>query len=337
MTAYWPGISGLATTPRWDVAVLMAIASIFQVRRDWQVIDSVGVLLISWLVLSLVWSTGRLDGIDTASELTMVVVAFVFGSGLSMIKSFVIGAALGLAVSSLICIAQAIGIIVLPTYIYVGGLFFNGAMLAEVTAIVLVAALALRLYWLVPLLLPSLLLPQARTPILAVALSAVMLGKRKKLWLLVACISVVGIFLARGFASSERLVLWRETLPGLSLIGRGIGSFPQWFVEHAQGFDLAASRPRYPHNELLWLAFEGGVPAVAMATGFVVLLWCHADAMLKGVLIVFLVDAMFWMPLHEPATVLFVAVCAGFAAHRQRDCGVASVAGGNLLRARLAS
>ena len=109
MTAYWPNISGVATTPRWDVAVLLAVVLFVAPRVRMTAAHWLGALLMGWLLLSLTWSNGRDDGIDIAFRMGCAAVAFAVGSLIKDIRPLIQGAALGIGISSAVAIAQWLG------------------------------------------------------------------------------------------------------------------------------------------------------------------------------------------------------------------------------------
>lgn len=326
MTAFWPGIGGAATTPRWDVGVLLAVALFFLPRIRLTAAHWIGLLLIGWLLLSLLWSDGQFDGINEEFQLVIVAVAFAVGSTLIRPDGLVTGAALGLGISSALAMAQWFGwtdmLWLDPNYALANsavGLFYNRDTLAAVAALVMIAAVALRRWWLVPLLLPALLLTHSRAAWLALATALVLTRFRIEAvtWGLriAAVVSGAAILALRdGPSTSERVMIWRDTIADLNVFGHGLGSFRNVFLQHAHFFDIAVqhSRPEHPHNEWLWLGFEGGIPAFTVALVLAGCLWraCE-DHPERAVLVGLSVLSLFAMPFHDPATVVFASLVAG--------------------------
>lgn len=346
MTAYWSGIGGLATTPRWSIGAIIAIFFLFRAPVKLTITHWLGAALVGWLLLSLVWSQGFMDGIDGAWKLLLTALLFALGSTLerNTLRALTAGAALGLTVSSIAAVAQYYGWQGLPTYSAPAGLFFNGGILAEAAAVVIAALIAFRRWWFIPLLLPALLLPMARGPVLVLLAAAgiSLMIRRNKMFDLAAwaaiALLVVYVDLSRWFDGgvAERIALWRDTVNALTPLGYGLGSFGVTFPLHAHYFSLADSRPTFPHNEWLWLAYEGGVVAVMLGAAFCYSLWKSADVECRIVFMVIAGAALYAMPLHDPATVLFGALLAGYCARDRLAVRRPAGSCGNPLRAGLA-
>lgn len=296
MCAYWPGIFGMARTPRWIVGGLIVAAFAFAPRVQWTRTHIVGLLLVLWLLLSVVlhptWDAG-----DAVLRLIIIVIAFAWGSTLTDVRPFILGAAMGLAVSSVIVVLQSLDLVTMPTADgHAAALFFNKNYLAEAAALVIVALGAYQLGWWIAPLLPAVLLPMSKTAFLALIplafAAATMLGQ----------------------SSVERLAIWQDVLGALTLTGHGLGSFWTTFPDHAQHY-LATRQdpnmPEHPHNEYLLVAYEGGYIGLALMLGFAVCLW--RDAQEKMVIASLAIVACFSVLSNNPASILFGAVCAGFA------------------------
>jgi len=341
MTAYWPGIAGAATTPRWIVAASLALALFMAPRVRMTMTHWVGLLLIGWLVLSILWNDGgtdgRLDGGEASFELLVVLCAFAVGSTLTDLSGLIIGAALGIGINSAVAVAQWFGWqgveIVNGGY---PGLFVNRDRLAAAAAVVAVGLVALPRVWLLlPLLLPSLVLAPSKAAWLGICAGVVVTESLYRPFRIYAGLSLVmaipTYLILHGLAPSdgERLAIWRDTISGLTVFGHGLGSFREVFLALAQTFDFNhwQSRPEHPHNEWLWLVFEGGVPALGLGMLFSLGLWFAADERPeRSVFAALFVLSLFAMPFHDPGTVvlgaLFAGHCAGCSA-RMHDAAVA--------------
>lgn len=348
MAACWPGISGLATTPRWDVGVLIAFSLLFAAPARMTAAHWAGLATIGTLVATLAWSSDQGYGVDAAAKLIVVGVAFAWGAALVDPVPFIGGAAVGLAVSSMIAIAQWFGWHGIESYASPAGLFFNGNRLAEVSVIVLAACLARRLWWAVPGLLPAIVIPYSR----GAWLTAGIVGA---LWtwshirtferFVICAIGAMLVLLAAMTATiwrteqfgmdalAERIAMWSYTIGRLDWFGHGLGSFAADGPLIAWGGHV--SRAVHPHNEWLWLAYEGGLAGCGLSIGFAITLArCCRDGNggLHLLLVAIGIESLFAMPFHDPATVLFAAVVAGHlagAGSRVRD---AAHAGGMALR-----
>lgn len=344
MAAYWPGIAGVATTPRWDVAALLTVVLFVAGRVRMTAVHVAGALLAVWLLVSLSWSGGQLDGVDAAFKLVLVAVAFAVGSLVRDLGPLFVGAALGLALSSGVVIAQWLGWNGIETFSGVSGLFFNCDRLAAAAAMVGVGLVAMGRPLMAVVVLPCLLLPASRAAWLAAAAGLMLLPTRLDryewpFWL--RCTGIAGAILTLlyryGDGSAGRIALWRDTLEGMTVWGRGLGSFMTTFTPHLFNIDVYGI-PDHPHNEILWLAYEGGIPALVLGAAFVGLLVRAAKDREEGsILVALAVLGLFAMPLHDPATAVLGALVAGrCAAYRRVVHGVAVDRGG-ALRAGLAA
>lgn len=333
LVAYWPGIGGLATTPRWDVGAGLAVALFFCPRIRLTAAHWVGLALLVWLFVSLAWSEGWLDGVNEMFQLLIIATAFAVGSALARLDGLVMGAALGVGVSSGIAIAQWCGWHGLEQLAGgTSGLFYNKDTLAAVAALVMIATVAFRRWALVPLLLPPLLLTGSRAAWLAMAAPLLFMRFKSErltwsLRLAAAAAIILPLALRDPASSSERIMIWRDTIANLTFFGHGLGSFREVFLQHAHFFNIAVqhSRPEHPHNEWLWLGFEGGIPAFLLGLVLACLLWrASEEHPERAVLVGLSVLSLFAMPFHDPATVLFASLCAGHLAGRAAAvCGAA--------------
>lgn len=320
MTAFWPGISGLATTPRWDVGAALALALFFGPHGRGTPVHWIGLALIAWLTVTLAWSSAASDGSDEALKLVVAAVAFAWAATLDDIDPLIAGAAVGMAASSLIALAQWFNWQPVPSYGLIGGLFYNGDRLAEAGALVFAAALARRMWWAMPAVLPGMIFAESRVAFLAAIVALAFWiwteGQRFERFVLIMIAAYVMLgaamlspfWLTGGFA--ERAELYGFTVTHLTWLGHGLGSFVDSGLTLGSGASF--TRPEHPHNEWLWLAYEGGLPAVGAGLACAVALWRAAGAVpLRVVLVALLVQSVFFMPFHDPASVIFAAVVAG--------------------------
>jgi hypothetical protein len=337
---YWPGVAGAATVPRWVVIAFVAPCLLNDHRLTAPHVA--GGLFLAWAFLTLLWDPVPLDGFGAMLVMLMLACCFLSGYQAADLRPVYIGAGLGLTISSIIAVVQCFGFHPVGSWGLESGLFVNGAFMAEAAALILVAAVAERIWWLVPGLLPALLLPDARTAVLAAAAGIVVCFRRSKIaWLMVCAVPVgCGLYVAaKGYGSiDERLAIWHSALDGTTLVGHGIGSF--WSVYPS--YDLRPpvpiglwSTPEFAHNEFLHFAFELGIVGL--------LLFCSLCATLAGpidtarlVLIALFVESCFDYPLHLPVTGFLGMVAAGHAVRNRyllwgrfgwrRDIGKAGLA-----------
>jgi hypothetical protein len=345
MVAYWPDFSGLATTPRWDVGVLIALVLFFSPMGRMSAAHWIGLALGAWLIGSIGWSAGPAYGVDTAAKLIVVCVAFAWGAALADPVPFVAGAAAGLAINSAVALGQWFGWHGIESLGSPAGLFWNGNRLAEVSALVLAAVLARRMWWALPGLVPALILPYGRGAWLTAAIVAAVWSWRRSgtfvRFVVCAIVGHLALFAAMTAtlwrteqfgldALAERLAVWNYTVSNLSWLGRGLGSFAAAAPLLSWGDNVTLAS--HPHNEWLWLAYEGGNVAVGLCAAFAVWLWKSSDDCLRLVLVAIGLESLFAMPFHDPATVLFAAVVAGHLARDRGRVRDAAHDGGNALR-----
>lgn len=312
---YWPGIAGAATTPRWSV---MAVAIPFLLKPHRVTVTHLwGLSIIGLAAASMLWNPAPLDGVGALLSLCILAGCFCFGNQLDDLRPLYIGAGLGLWVSSIIAMLQFFGFAVLPTYTPVSGLFVNGNFMSEAAALLVVAAVAERIWWLVPGLLPALFLTDARGAILACTMGLMVHYRRKWRWLIgimiVMAAAAVVLTTAKIYwpGIDERLLIWESTWNGLTFFGHGIGSFWTTYPQ----FDLRAhpwSMPEYAHNEFLTVAFELGVIGFALFVGFWLTLIGPINTS-RLILIALLMEACFAFPTHLPTTGFIGLVAAGHA------------------------
>ena len=143
-----------------------------------------------------------------------------------------------------------------------------------------------------------------------------------------------------------RLAVWDGTLEMIGdrpLLGAGAGRFrydfpPYRDPEEARipGLRGARTEVHDPHNEFLWAAAEGGVPAGLALAAFLGLIFLRFMALAgnaldyrhrlaacagAGTAAAFAVDALFASPLHDPATAVILFLTAGLAAAGTPDPG----------------
>ena len=324
MVAYWTGISGVATTPRWDVAALLSVVLFVSPRGTMTRTHKIGLALIGWLAITLLWSAGagRLDGVNELFQLMLIAIAFSVAAIDCDADALLVGAAVGIGLNSAVAIAQWYGwrlgdeIIDVPS-----GLFFNPARMGAAAAMVIAGLLfGNRRAWLIPLCLPALILSHSIAAGLAVCAAVFVLPERgsRSGWTVRGVMVVVaGAAVACKYgvaATDERLLIWSATINQLDWLGHGLGSYREGIFAHASVYDVLkyGTRPEHPHNEWLWLAYEGGVVVVCLAVAFAVWTWRAAiDSPYRGVLAAVFVLGLVAMPLHDPATAILAALLAG--------------------------
>jgi hypothetical protein len=337
--AYWPGISGAATSPRWIIAA-MIFPTILFLKRERIVVTVphlVGLLFLAWSLASFFWSEHPESTIGAAWHLLILLAAFGAGRFLENPRQLYLGAAAGLLISDGCAFAQLAGWQGLLWANVPAGLFVNRNFFAEASALVAVALVAERLWWALPATAPGLLFTSARGAILGLgAALVVMTWRRSKpaaiLMLFVPTLGIVALTLVGNkFATiQERFDIWRSASAIVNWRGYGLGTFLQsapvipWIPYHVE----------HAYNEFLEAAFETGWVGCGLLIAFAASLLIGALTTERLVLIALLVEASFGYPFHMPTTAILGCIVAGRVAYglpRVRDalgaCGMALRAG----------
>lgn len=335
---YWPGIAGAASTPRW--AVMFLVVPWMLSPRQVSAAHIIGALFIAWAAISLAWSPATFDGIDAVVMLLLLAGCFCLGNQMESLRAVIVGAALGLTVSSAFAVLQWLDIHPVRDDAFGGpsGLFVNGNYMAEAAALVIVGVVAERMWWLLPGLMPALLLPHARGAVLATVI-AMMVAFRSKIEVVVALGGA--LVLAAAYTAghmdaqiAERLEMWNVTARHLTALGHGIGSF---WVSYADidPQTVVTTSPNHPHNEFLFITFELGIVGVVLAIAFCVTLAGPIDTP-RLILLALAVEACFAFPTHTPTTALLGVVAAGHAVRNRYLLRDLAVRGRRIIPARVA-
>src|SRR5580698_8856828 len=94
---YWPGVSGAATSSRWAV---LAIVPWLLREQELTAAHWFGAAFLGWSILTLAWHPAPLDGINAICLLLILTACFLLGNQLSSLRLIIIGAALGITMSS---------------------------------------------------------------------------------------------------------------------------------------------------------------------------------------------------------------------------------------------
>lgn len=308
--AYWPGIIGAATTPRWAVVALGLAGLAWRLRlppAPWLLATGLG-----YAAFSLAWSPDPFGGAGDLVHLALFGLALVAGVALADLRPVFVGAALAT-------------IVMLPSAVIEAGngeaatgLFLNRDSLAQFAALASVGLVAG--WWRFLLWGPLLCLALSRS---IGGVAALLIGWLALVWpdisdviraltilLLAAAVGwvVIDPFLwadtaigAPIWANSiaPRLAIWRDALAGLSWFGAGLGGYAALFPVH-----------EFAHNDALQLAYElglGALPLVLLAG----LAWRGGLPVERAVFAAFIAETMIGFPLNSPATALLGGLVAG--------------------------
>lgn len=296
-----PGITGAATSPRWAlVACLLPLLA--NGRSQFTIAHLLGLSFIGYSALSLLWTAGPFEGLDSFAKLIFIAVAFDYGSRLSNLRPLVIGLCLGMWVNSVVIFTG------FPGVPYSGegtGLFVNPNSMGEIAGLVLVAAAVERLWWLIPGILPAFVMANCRGAFVAVGAAGFWFVWRKsRIGALLLLMPIPALWWLGGgfFSANMRLQMWTDILPHLTFFGHGLGSFYQLYPYYSS-MDTLAIRPEHLHNDWLEYVFETGAGTVFL---FAFLWACRSVTLL-----VLIVEACFGFPTHMAATAFLGAVVAG--------------------------
>lgn len=333
--AYVPGVLNLATAGRWALLALalpLLLGSVGRVTAGhWS-----GALLLGWAALSLAWTPQIWDGLRAVYILVLFGLAFSIGARLDSLRPVYLGLGLGMAVNGLLVLAQWGGFDGVYILNAPAGLFVNKNWLAETAAPVLVGVIAYRLWWLIPPILPCVLVaPAARTALLGLGAAAlVWLWPRSRM----AALTVVAF--AAAFAASrlgehsamERFDIWRDTANGLTWLGRGIGAFWHDYPSHAGLKDLLLNRPAQAHNDFLQILYELGPLGLGLFLALLAVAMTGQSPAMRAVLAAILMEACLAFPLQMPVTGCLFAVVLGHACRGGGDVRGLLAAGRMALR-----
>lgn len=192
---------------------------------------------------------------------------------------------------------------------------------------------------------PAASLPQARGPLAGLVLAVFCWCVARWRWKAVLAAVPLGLLLFAGSAQKwvdersfdEHLAIWEDTIDGIGVWGRGIGSYYTLYPQHATREDTSLARPDHAHSDPLELAFELGAPGAVLAAAF--FLACLSGALERErlVLMALAIEACAGFPLHNAGTQFLFGLVAGHAARRWVSFRDAFQHGRMALRARLPS
>lgn len=309
-----PGITGAATTPRWAWAAVVLPLLLRPVKLT--TAHLCGLAFVFYAAISVAWSHPY-DGLSGLFQLIILAEAFWFGSQLEDLKQVTIGFGLGIWFSSVVLCG-----IPVPAASDHAGLFGNSNVLGELSALVLVLAASQRIWWLVPGLLPALLLSHCRGALLAVAGAfAIWLWGKSRLATGVLVVTAGAFVLMSGSLPSiqQRLDMWSGVVSHLTFFGHGLGSFYTLYPLYSP-FDTLLQRPEHLHNDLLELIFElGFVGAIAISAFAISTLVLKGNRAIKLCLSALAIEALFGFPLHTAVTAVLGGIIAGHAVRNRVD------------------
>jgi len=282
-----PGWTGFAIPTGW--VLLSCTLPLLMWRKVEVGLEHVlGLAFLAYAVLSLLWTPIPQQGVWDLWNLAILGGCFMFGSTKVDATGLYVGLACGVGVSTLLAFFQEYaGWQGLYQFWHPAGLFVNPGVLGDTAAIVTVAVLASRLWWPALLTAPAIYLSSSRTAVVACAVAALVaiwslssevIGAKAKRQVAIAFTLAValiaGALVWRSTAHrepnwltspTERMAIWLDTASGLTLWGRGAGSFLITYPAFAHHTDTMATRPENAHNDILEYIFQYGLGVLPLA------------------------------------------------------------------------
>lgn len=312
--AYIPGIIGASISTGWLLLLIICPILLFycEVRLSW------GFAFICYATISLAWTEVLNIAWFHLLQLMVLGLVFVIGQNIKDLTAIFKGLALGLGVSAVVCLFQWYGFHSIYSLSNApAGLFINPNIFSEVSAIILVSLVVLKLWWWIPVTLPGLIVVHSRAAYVGLGvglLFAVWKYNRYYALALVALVGLLGSYLYWGRFNidpiQERINLWADTVQGFKFFGNGVGSYEALFPYYATHIDTELARPRYAHNDLLQIMFEFGIGSIL----FLMALFNVFKTRKPEVVIILTIGAisLFTYPLHIPVPAFIAFLVAGF-------------------------
>jgi|SRR5580704_444700 hypothetical protein len=315
--AYIPGITGAAIATGWSVlsCALPCVTWREGAKQSSPVFILLGMTFLLYACWSLSWVDNPVTGLSALWQLAILAGVFYAGTQLDNLRLVAIGLGLGFGISSLLCIAQLLGLDWVLEFVPCrpSGLVFNPIILGEGCALTILLLLPHRLWLLTVLLLPGLILSQSRAAWLALFVGLVLGWCRPSQSTLysAACPLTWAALVQHDSADDFRWIVWRVLYHFLDFWGHGPGAIEAVLI-HFKGQYYA---PAYAHNEFLDLAYQYGVGSV-FATFLLLLPTTMVRSNAWPCYVAFLICCLFSFPLHCPPLAFAGLLVAG---HLSRD------------------
>lgn len=317
--AYIPGIPGFAYVPRWAVLAIGIPLLLFFVRAELDRGQVLALTFVGYATLSLTWSPVFVEAIHGWFKLALLAGAFWAATQVERLDQVYAAFGAGICVSAAIAILQFFGmkpVDYVEAALGTPGLFGNKNFFGEAATMALIGVVATRQWVWVPGCLLAAVLTQCRGAWIGLGVAGtVWLWQRQRvLAVLVIVIMVLGVRLVIGTAVNsaigERLAIWGDTISGLSIAGRGVGSYHVTVAEHGERMAQRLTRTQHAHNDLLEAVFEYGIGSIALIL-LIAYCLCGPNEPARLVLAGFLGAGLVGFPFHQPATAFLAAVVAG--------------------------
>lgn len=308
-----PGITGATIPTQWIVMtiVLAALWTFSSRRLVMTSLHWLGLTFVAYAALSLIWAVNYYDSIGGLWYVLIWALCFWFGSLQTNLQDVWKGLAIGLSVSSIIAILQALGY--QPVVAYEGnpGLFYNTTVLGALCGLVILALILHKLWFYIPLLLPGLYLAHSRG-----GFAVLIIGLLAKYthWVTVVIVTLgVAAFMFYYPSPSDlvRIHIWKVAIAAIKPFGWGTGTFVDVFFVHNHN----VLHPEFAHNDYLQVAFEYGLGALAIYG-----VWGMALSRISEiewpVIVAISALATFYFPLYCPVAAFITCVVSGYLLRR---------------------
>ncbi len=307
-----PGITGAAIPTQWVLLSCLLPLGLWR-SGPFGPAHWLGLGALAYAAASILWATSHYDGLNGLWTLSICALALWLGTTLTRTRDLFRGLAWGMVINSGFAIAQYLGYSPVPVSEGIAGLFFNSTVLGASAALVLLAMIEYRFWFLALGTVPSLLLSGSRGSwaILAIGL----LARRVHWSIILTCVALgaVAFAWAPNHSDAQRLYLWSLAYSHLTLFGNGIGSFTSvYYIATDTLFNspVRMVHPEFVHNDYLQLWFELGIGAIPIYLLYAIALSRKADA-LWPVTVAFLALSLFYFPLWCPITAFIGCVTTG--------------------------
>lgn len=318
MVAFLWGVPDASVMPRWALIALAPFVMLWMPQGRLTNLHFLGFTALGWAALTMRWGANHYDGVGSLIHLAILGVVFGLGSRVSDMRPVYIGAGLGLWLSSLFVLTEWLGYsLVHPFLMQYAGLFLNPNLLAEVTALVCVGAILNRIWWLLPGLLPSLIMPGSRGALLGLSVALIFAFWRKAPRLIagavvlgLAALTVWSFDGGKHISTMQRVLLMQDNVRCLSWFGWGIGSYDTIFPYCAQSIDVLHFRPIHAHSDYFEILIELGIGGILLIAMPVVSIFSSLRIE-RYVLVAFMAEAAVGFPSYMPATAFMAALAMG--------------------------
>lgn len=331
--AYFPFWDGGALTPRW-MLLSIGVLLLWRTPIRMTAVHWVGLAFLAYAGLSYLWAPQLWDWARQMWQLVLLAGIFCLAAEEEDLTNTYLAFAVGIALSGYLAVLEEFDWLPLPNPNHPAGLLGNRNFLAETAVLALIVVLPQwRRRWMWPVyagLLLAVALPRARGALfgLDVALilyflrhnaivgGALLLGTAAVAWLMLGEPSRPEIHYANTMIL--RLAIGWSTLAHATIFGHGLGSFFTEYPLWTPHVSIIGSRPDHPHNEVVYVIAELGLPGLLLWVAFFWLVLRRAVDVAQLAVAALLAIGLTSFPLHLPATGFVAALLAADAVIARR-------------------